>query len=749
MKNNNRKPQYRQSKKTNKDYKLIFSKNNSIIIPTIIAFFIPVLLYLQTIHFDFSYFDDDGIIIKNINFLSHFRNVQQAFLTDAFIIKMSSFYRPMQTLSYIVDIQLSGGNEPWMYHLSNILLWGLIACSLFLLLKRLSIPTKLALLSTLIYCAHPLFVSSVAWLPARGDLQLTFFSLLSFLFFIEFLQKRKNIYLILNWITFTIALFCKETAVILPFIFIIYFFTFHSEKHFGKKHFFILLIYAISGISWYWLRSIAIGGYSNPNDVFGLTALLSNLPTIPESLTKFFLPVYSAPIPFYSIITTLTGLLIIAAIVFLFFKNNERSKKEKIFCVAWFLLFMLPPMLFKKPYIDYLDHRFSLPLIGILLFLLFIIPKKWFKNGDIKRSWLMVLILVIFCSFTFVKSRSYSDPMTFYNSAVSCNPNSVIANFNRGYIKNIKSDFQGSIDDFSKVIAICPSNADAYNNRGLAKLNMGDNSGAIADYTIAISKNNKCIEAYYNKGVAKGNIGDNIGAIEDFNKAVAICPTYYQAYYGRGNVKNSMGDFKGAVENFNKAIAICPTYAEAYNNRGLAKISMGDNSGAIADYDKAIAINPKFDLAYYNRGLAKAKTGDNSGAIADYNMSISFNNKCAEAYYNKGVANTSLGKFKEAIDDFDQAITIYPNYAEAYNKKGMATGSNGNLREAINNFNKAIEINPKYLEAYGNRAIAKINLKDFLGAIKDCEKILELNPHDRKAMQIKAEAQQLLQKTNH
>ena len=65
----------------------------------------------------------------------------------------------------MIDILLSGGNNTWMYHLSNILLLGLIACLLFLLLKKFLIPPNLALLSTLIYCAHPLFVSTMALIP--------------------------------------------------------------------------------------------------------------------------------------------------------------------------------------------------------------------------------------------------------------------------------------------------------------------------------------------------------------------------------------------------------------------------------------------------------------------------------------------------------------------------------------------------------------------------------------------------------
>ena len=289
----------------------------------IIAFCLPVLLYLQTIKFEFTHFDDDLIISNNITFLSDFGNIHKAFITDAFLNNTSSFYRPVQTLSYMVDMQLSGGNPStggWMYHLSNIFLLGLIACSLFLLLKKFLIPQRLALLSTLIYFAHPLFVSTIAFIPTRGELLLTLFSLLSFLFLIEFLQKKKIGYLLIHWVAFAIALFCKETAALLPFLFIIYFFTFHSEKPFEKKYLFIILFYACFGIFWFWLRSKAIENYSNPNDVFGLSQFFSNLRTIPESLTKFFMLFNIAPIPGFSTLNTFAGLCIVIIIIIIFFK---------------------------------------------------------------------------------------------------------------------------------------------------------------------------------------------------------------------------------------------------------------------------------------------------------------------------------------------------------------------------------------------------------------------------------------------
>jgi hypothetical protein len=501
-------------------------KNKSLFL--IIAFAVPVILYLQTITFSFTYFDDNEIIINNTEFFSNFKNIPQAFQTDAFIKETGYFYRPLQTLSYMVDMHLSGKNSAWMYHLSNTLLLGLIACSLYLLLIRFFIPPKLALLSSLIYCAHPLFVSSVAWIPARGDLLLSLFSLLSFLFLIKYLQEKKNKYLFVHWIGFFIALFCKETAVILPVLFIIYYFSFSSVKRIEKKYLLIISLYLITVISWFWIRSEAIGSFLNQNndlviynqeDKVGVKSFQANLPTLPESLSSFFIPFDIDPIPGFSPVKTLLGLIIIVFIIAVFFRNYERSRKEKIFCFSWFLLFSIPAMIFKHEAIDYLNHRFFLPLMGILLFVLFILPKKWFENGDIKRPWLLVALLLILSFFTFIYSRSYADPITFYNSAISKNPNCIIAYNNRGAVYHNQGLLDKAINDYTKAIELKPDYAVAFKGRGNAYFTKRMYDEAIADYTKVVELKAGDADTYNNRGASYTNQGLFDKACPDFKIA--------------------------------------------------------------------------------------------------------------------------------------------------------------------------------------------------------------------------------------
>jgi tetratricopeptide (TPR) repeat protein len=501
-------------------------KNKNLFI--IIAFAVPVILYLQTLSFGFTCFDDNEIIINNSEFFSDFKNILKVFRMDAFVEETGFFYRPLQTLSYMVDMHLSGKNSAWMYHFSNTILLGLIAVSLYLLLIRFLIPPKLALSSALIYCAHPLFVSSVAWIPARGDLLLSLFSLLSFLFFIKYLQENKFKYLFIHWIGFFIALFCKETAVILPLLFIIYYFSFSSRKRFEKKYLWIISLYLITVISWFLIRSEAIGSFLNQNDELvinnqenkvGIKSFQSNLPTLPESLATFFIPFDIDPLPSFSLYKTLIGLIIIALIIAVFFLNNERPKKEKIFCLSWFLLFSIPTMIFKNAAIDYLNHRFFLPLMGILLFVLFILPKKWFENGDIKRPWVLVALLLFLCFFTFSYSRSYADPITFYNSAISKNPGCIVAYNNRGAVYHNKGLLDKAIEDYTKAIELEPDYATAFKGRGNAYFKKRMYDKAVADYSKVIDLKAGDADTFNNRGASYANQGIFDKACPDFKIA--------------------------------------------------------------------------------------------------------------------------------------------------------------------------------------------------------------------------------------
>lgn len=117
-----------------------------------------------------------------------------------FLDSPSSYYRPVQNLSYILDYWIWRDN-PFGYHFSNLLLQGGSAFLLFLLLKRIlpglvdpesrgereasSLATAIAFCVALLWAIHPIHNAVVAYVAGRADSLIAFFALAGWLLFLE------------------------------------------------------------------------------------------------------------------------------------------------------------------------------------------------------------------------------------------------------------------------------------------------------------------------------------------------------------------------------------------------------------------------------------------------------------------------------------------------------------------------------------------------------------------------------------
>jgi hypothetical protein len=92
------------------------------------VFFLLVLtlsvftIYGKSIFFGFSYYDDDSLIIDNVNYISDIRNIPYFFTESCFHSKDYLYYRPLLTLSFSIESLLFKTN-PEIYHFDNILLF--------------------------------------------------------------------------------------------------------------------------------------------------------------------------------------------------------------------------------------------------------------------------------------------------------------------------------------------------------------------------------------------------------------------------------------------------------------------------------------------------------------------------------------------------------------------------------------------------------------------------------------------------
>src|SRR5207344_203750 len=104
---------------------------------------------------------DDGKVISSASaLLGHPSLVTHVFSSEYFRLSNESTYRPVVTLTYMVDWQIGAGS-PWVFHLQS-LLWHIVATGcLLLLLKRLGASATVRYASAVFYGVHPALTEAV------------------------------------------------------------------------------------------------------------------------------------------------------------------------------------------------------------------------------------------------------------------------------------------------------------------------------------------------------------------------------------------------------------------------------------------------------------------------------------------------------------------------------------------------------------------------------------------------------------
>ncbi len=174
-----------------------------------------VLVYVQSLTFDFVNYDDPDLVSQNAEFLSNPANVATAFTTHAFTShrEESAYYRPLLLVSLIADYQIWQLN-PLGYHLTNLLLHALAAYLLYRLFLLLGLEELAAALAALLFALHPIQTESVAWVAGRNDALVGLFVILMMYAYAmrDAQPERAERWGFISAGAFVLALLTKESA---------------------------------------------------------------------------------------------------------------------------------------------------------------------------------------------------------------------------------------------------------------------------------------------------------------------------------------------------------------------------------------------------------------------------------------------------------------------------------------------------------------------------------------------------------
>ncbi len=182
---------------------------------------IAILAFINTVNGEFVY-DDLSQIVSN-GLIQSPSQWGAALTSDVWAFRSaegdvaSNYWRPTFVIWLIINYALFGVNVVG-WHWTNILLHAGCVALVYLLLRALKVNRWQAGAMTLLFAVHPVHTETVAWISGSPDLIMTLPFLGAWLVVWSARERPKAWKMPVAWGLMAIAIFAKESAVLLPVV---------------------------------------------------------------------------------------------------------------------------------------------------------------------------------------------------------------------------------------------------------------------------------------------------------------------------------------------------------------------------------------------------------------------------------------------------------------------------------------------------------------------------------------------------
>jgi protein O-mannosyl-transferase len=392
-----------------------------------------LLLYFRTLNFDLVGLDDAQLIQSENGPTHTFAAVVSSFTQSSYV----DFYRPGLMLFFYL-VRLAGGDSLAFYHLCCVLLHALACCLTWIVLARLGMDRRLALLLSAFLAVHPLISQAVAWIMGCNDSLLTALVLGCFLLLMHTERATHSGFLTaaaLHLILFAAALSVKETAVVLPALFLLYWWLLQDRRPPLRNGLLIAGGWALIAVAWFGLRIQALSHFPAEQRRYassaGIDYLFQNLRAVPEMFGQLLVPFRLSAYPTFQDLLLSFGLAVLGLFVLLVLLTPKRNWRMIGFGSAWFLLFLAPTLVFRQQFADsgydYLNHRLYVSIVGFLI-----------VTAELHRAWVahkgpsfrrvldqgLLLVLVVLGIVNLAYTGTFKDRLSYWENAARTSPGS-------------------------------------------------------------------------------------------------------------------------------------------------------------------------------------------------------------------------------------------------------------------------------------------------------------------------------------
>jgi tetratricopeptide (TPR) repeat protein len=587
------------------------STHRNIVYRLAIITLLLLAVYGNTLNHGFVW--DDVNIILDSPLTENLRNIPRFFISEDMADGPTGYYRPITYVSFALDRAIWGLN-PIGFNISNLLLHILVSLLFYRVIAALFEKENLAFVAALIFALHPIAGETVNFhAGGRNTLLCACFSLLSLLMY----ARKKQLPAV---IFFTLAIFSKEFALLLPVLFLAYDRLIAREKI--RWGYYALCLAAIT--CYLGLRSYAVSKNANLLTSLNISDTVWIIPQIIGSyLTNMLFPLglktmydVNTKINWFSFISYSLLLFTVIGIAFLFKKYREVP-----FSILVFLLFLLPVSnIFPLGSAIIADRYAYFSLFGFSLALAYCICKA-------PKQAIMVIatiLCLLFATIDFQRNGYWKDEVSLFTQMIKDAPEMSIGFQNLGYAYYEKQDYVNA----EKYLTT------AYNKKDV-------NSRMLVGSSSMFWEMNKLDKA-----------------IIALNKKIEMEPQNPQSYIMASRVYEQMGNAPMAKQFHDKAVELYPGIFEMMNQRAMSACREGEELMAQHKIDKAerlfkeaLQIDPIFVPALLDMGGVVAEKGNPAKALEYFSKAAKLEPLNPAVHYNLSIAYEMMGKKAAAEEE--------------------------------------------------------------------------------------------------
>jgi len=704
-----------------------FSDWRHIVIIAVVA----ATVYSNTLFMDFV--SDDLYQVKENTLITSLRYLPEIFTTEVWRgVKggdnLSPYYRPIFTLSYLVDY-LFWGKRPFGYHLTNLLLHVAVSLIIYFLSIKFLSHKGVAFLSSLLFSVHPVHSEAISWIAARNEPLAALFMLSSFYFYILFREEKRFGLFYISLFLYLLALLSKEMAVTMPLLILFYEICFGSES--WNKKIKWPLLFLILLIPYFIVRSAVLEVSSwqsipllwRVNTGIVIVVKYLKLLIFPFDLKVYYdIPIIKNPFEPQVILS-----MIILAIIFVSIFIMRRRNKIIFFFLLWIFITIIPvsgipTLILPSPMAERYLYIPSIGFVIALSYCMVILKNLGQKVADVRLSGHVRKVMPVINTF-----------IIFFIGLL------FILNYQRNYV------WKDQLSYATMVVKDAPNSPGGHNDLGVEYAKQGRIEDAIRELRIAINIKPDFSEALSNLSALYRRQKRYNDAIETLQASLRLKPRNVSALNNLGVVYTEMGRFDDAIMAFNSAMKIEKNFAEVHNNLGVVYLKQDKLEEALKEFGIAIQLEPNYAEAYNNLGVVHLKKGELQEAKKEFQNALKimpgykealdnlasierYNNEEVNTHYNLGNEFLSQGRFREAIDEFKKALKQRPADAEIHNNLGAAYIRLGQIEDAAGAFEMALRYKPDDAAIHYNLGVVYMKQGKASAAIKHLEKAVNLVP---------------------